>query len=61
MKVCDNCRKKKYDKEFDKDEYGELLDICKACAKIEEEYGFDSMDEEEREGWEDVIEKWNKD
>lgn len=49
MKICKMCHEKKRDSEFNKNYYEELSDICKECEDECE------MDEEEKEGWDDII------
>lgn len=56
MKECLSCGKILSLKKFNEGYNDEYSDVCKDCEK-ENDY----MDEEEREGWEDIIEKLNKD
>jgi hypothetical protein len=73
MKVkCDICEKRKYVSNMYVVEINSYKSkhICEECMEekdywdesyypLEEDYEY--MDEEEKEGWDSIIEKWNKD
>lgn len=60
MKTCITCIICGETKEWDKfviDDFDEMLDICRECD--EESDCEDDMDDEEREGWNDIVEYYS--